>query len=261
MNRILVLFALVFLMLSCEKSELNNTSSAELPVIQAYLIPGELLEVSIFNQLPFETSNTASIPVDGLTPIVSVEGESYGLSQNSSGRYVAPPSLSIRSGASYLLSFEYKGVSVEARTDIPHKPEGFTKSLGALNLEDFPFASIDPIVLSWSNPDNEYYQVAIEYAESDTLELSLFANRNVEAGNQFSELPQQTNSYEIRPFSVSYVGTHRAILYRVNPEYALFAQEEGADSQTLAAPFTNVENGLGIFTGIATDTLLFEVRD
>jgi hypothetical protein len=143
----------------------------------------------------------------------------------------------------------------------PHKPEGFTKSLGALNLEDFPFASIDPIVLSWSNPDNEYYQVAIEYAESDTPRTILICQPNVEAGNQFSELPQQTNSYEIRPFSVSYVGTHRAILYRVNPEYALFAQEEGADSQTLAAPFTNVENGLGIFTGIATDTLLFEVRE
>ena len=72
---------LVCLTMSCEKSELDNTFTADLPVIQAYLLPGDLLEVSIFNQLPFETTNTASLPIDGLSPTVSVGGENYLLTQ------------------------------------------------------------------------------------------------------------------------------------------------------------------------------------
>ncbi|MEM7368673.1 MAG: hypothetical protein AAF587_08705 [Bacteroidota bacterium] len=54
-------------------------------------------------------------------------------------------------------------------------------------------------------------------------------------------------------------GTHRVIVFRVNAEYAALYESSGTSPVSLSQPPPNVENGLGIFSGISGDTLFFEV--
>ena len=54
-------------------------------------------------------------------------------------------------------------------------------------------------------------------------------------------------------------GDHRVIVYRVNPEYAALYESASNSSLNISEPPTNINNGLGIFTGISSDTLFFKV--
>lgn len=54
-------------------------------------------------------------------------------------------------------------------------------------------------------------------------------------------------------------GRHQVIVFRVNHEYAALYQSTGSSTLSLTQPPTNIQNGLGIFTGVSSDTLYFEV--
>jgi hypothetical protein len=56
-----------------------------------------------------------------------------------------------------------------------------------------------------------------------------------------------------------YLGTHRIILYRILPDYSALYDVNSNSSQNLTSPDSDIENGLGIFTGINADTLWVEV--
>jgi len=45
------------------------------------------------------------------------------------------------------------------------------------------------------------------------------------------------------------------VLYHLNPEYAALYKFSGNTSLNIREPTTNIENALGIFTGINADTL------
>ncbi|MEL7160062.1 MAG: hypothetical protein AAFN92_04835, partial [Bacteroidota bacterium] len=207
-------------------------------------------------------SSTEELGITDLSPLLSVEGTTYALTSRGEGWYAAAEELTVAGGKTYGLTFAYGDVEVSATTTVPEKPTGYTRSAGTLDLADFPFSSVDPIILRWDNPTSDFFQVNLEYAEQDTVVLGQFGNRPTGGGGpgMLSE-PQQTDSYEVRFRSVSYLGTYRAILYRVNPEYAVFSGDANGESRELVAPYTNVTNGLGLFTGVAADTLTFEVRE
>lgn len=260
--RYLPYLLLACLSFACEKENLSVSNTADLPVVQAYLFPGLTPEMKIFRQAPFEVAADTLPTINGLDPIIAVDGVDYLLTQNTGGSYVAPAELVIEAGKTYTLSFEHEGSMVNAATPVPAKPVGFSRSTSTLDLSDFPFSASDPVTLSWENPENDFHQILIEYAETDSTELELFSGRPSDSGGPGAATsPQQTNTFDVRPLSVSYVGTHRAILYRVTADYAVFAQDDGGTSVNLTAPFTNVENGLGIFTGVSADTLTFIVRE
>ena len=72
--------------------------------------------------------------------------------------------------------------------------------------------------------------------------------------------PQISSFYAIFPRrEFSHYGTHQIIVYRVNPEYAALYERSGNSTLSLEEPPTNIENGLGIFTGASSDTLYLEV--
>jgi len=47
------------------------------------------------------------------------------------------------------------------------------------------------------------------------------------------------------------------ILYRVNQEYVDLYKSRDQDSRNLNEPLTNIENGLGIFSAFANDSVYF----
>ena len=57
-----------------------------------------------------------------------------------------------------------------------------------------------------------------------------------------------------------YFGRYQVILYHVNQEFANLFDNPTMNSVNITEPPTNIENGLGIFTGISADTLYFELR-
>jgi hypothetical protein len=59
--------------------------------------------------------------------------------------------------------------------------------------------------------------------------------------------------------NVTYFGTHRVIVYHVNSEFAELFDNPGMSSVSMAEPPTNINNGLGIFTSMNTDTVYFKV--
>jgi len=54
-------------------------------------------------------------------------------------------------------------------------------------------------------------------------------------------------------------GTHKVTIYHVNEEYALLYETSTQDSRDLNEPYTNINNGLGIFSGFASQEVYFEV--
>jgi hypothetical protein len=78
-------------------------------------------------------------------------------------------------------------------------------------------------------------------------------------GRFFRNEPTQSNQYEIQFMNFQYLGKHRLILYHLNADYSELYKDNGNSSQNLTNPITNIENGLGIFTGLNADTLLLNV--
>jgi hypothetical protein len=76
---------------------------------------------------------------------------------------------------------------------------------------------------------------------------------------QMDTRPTNDNYSTISFQELTHFGTHRIIIYRVNNEYVQLYNSMDQDSRELNEPFSNVENGLGIFTAFNSDTLYFEV--
>ena len=77
----------------------------------------------------------------------------------------------------------------------------------------------------------------------------------------FRSEPEIMNFYAIDPRrEIQQFGTHQVIIFHVNLEYAALYETSGNSSLSLTEAPSNVENGLGIFTGISSDTLFFEVN-
>ena len=77
----------------------------------------------------------------------------------------------------------------------------------------------------------------------------------------FEMVTQPTNGsyYAIVPLQLKYYGTHRIIITSVNDEYVNLYSSLNQDSRELNEPYSNVTNGLGIFTAFNSDTLYLEV--
>jgi len=76
----------------------------------------------------------------------------------------------------------------------------------------------------------------------------------------FLNKPTQGSTYEIPFGSFSYYGTHRILLYHVNPDYALLYEDQETSSQNFSTPISGINNGFGIFTGMSSDELLLEIK-
>jgi Domain of unknown function (DUF4249) len=247
---------------ACEKPVLNSgISTLEKPVVQAYFHPGRTAEVKITRQIPINADSATSRGISGLIiRITAPSGTTYTLADQGNGTYLSDSTLVIKAEEIYQLSFDYQGVTIDASTMVPSAPKVFEASAdnivfpsfsGGGGVPSFP----DPIELTWENTDGAYYLIVVENIETDPTSVADGRERPT-----FRSEPEQTNRYELSFRNFSYYGTHRVILFKINPEYASLYDDNGNSSQNLTTPFTNITGGLGIFTGINSDTLFVEVE-
>ncbi|POY36533.1 hypothetical protein C3K47_09145 [Solitalea longa] len=252
----------------CTKEEAEELAAIDKPVVEAYLIPGQAVNVHVTQQVGFGTADTTQVPINDLTIKIISEGTEHVLGFTADGNYVSGSDLKIEAGKTYALSFTYQGEEVSAETVIPEKPQDFTESTSSFTMPTFDFSSgtrpefPDPVKLSWTNPAGEYHLVVVKNTETSPTEVSFgFGGGSTTSARPiFRNQPDQGTSYEINVQNFSYYGHHWVILYRINPEYAALYQQSGSNSLNLKNPSTNIKNGLGIFTGINTDTLSLTVN-
>jgi hypothetical protein len=267
MKKILLLSLFLLSLAACEKPALGTlTGSVNRPVVEGFLQPGSTPVVQVKKQLAYGSTDSVQLPVEGLLLQIGdpETGIWYTLTHTDSSAYMADGSWTPVAGKTYQLAFEYNNAAVTAETTVPAKPGDFTTSAVAIAAPVFgggtggPPTFPDPVELNWDASDGGYYLVVVQVAETDP-ELIFSDTTNFRPMRAFRSEPQQTNTWQLQPFSFRYYGKHHVILYRLNPEYAALYEDTGSNSNNLTTPFTNISGGLGIFTGVNADTLTVEV--
>lgn len=253
-------FIAMILVSSCQKIEADAVQSR--PVVEGYLEAGHPISVKVTSEALFSEADT-SRAIDGLNLQLTVDGQTYPLTYDNYGVY-RENSLLVESGRSYAVQFNYKDKVINSSATIPGQPVNFQESDSILVIHRFNSSTgkgfpllPSPIVLRWENTDLSYYLVVVKNIETNPERINLGVSEPVII---FRTNPIQTNTYPVRARLFQYYGRHRIILYKINAEYAALYQDNGSSSLNIKTPFTNVINGLGIFTGINSDTVMLRIK-
>lgn len=262
------LFFSIFFLTACEEdSILNNTSNSA--IVEGFIYANNTIDsLRITKAINYSSSAEEQEVLDDLSVFID-DGTTTIPLTSIGGGYYQNSTFICQEGQNYELQFEYDGVDVRAETYVPN-----FKSV-ALSIDEISLyqitditgmnlnADIDPIELSWDNSEGDYYYVVIENMEEEPEEIVTLVppdGREIRRFRFISE-PDITSFYVVDARrELEQFGTHRAIVFRVNPEYASLYETTETSSQTITEPPSNITNGLGIFTGISSDTLFFEVN-
>ena len=247
---------------SCQKSISEEFSDQ--PVVEAYLIPGQKVSVKITRKTPYETDGQPSATdLNTLDIKVNYNGTWLTLLPCGEGVYSDTAGvIPVIPDSTYILAFNFNQNDVSSSTIIPVKPTSVTQSVTTVSMEQFdpdnPSWSRppDPIEIGFANNDESYYFLTVECI--DTVLVPVYKD-SIPANDILSTQPVAGTQINIQPMSIRYFGKNRIILYHITPEYSIFFMQQASTSQNYQNPPTNIENGLGIFTGINADTLFLDV--
>ncbi len=266
----------IFLFYSCEQQSIE-TIETKTAVVEGFLHANHYIDsLEITQTFSYNQLEDVLISLDDLEVTLSDFSNEYSLTSIGNGFYQNTDVI-IENDKSYRIAFVWEGEMVSAETYIPLKKEA-QLSTETVDIEKIELATMgggpppqggtetDPIEITWDNSEGDYYYIVIENLEEDPE----YVNANLEAslanGDRprfiFITEPQITDFYAIDARrELTQYGLHQIIVYRVNPEYAALYESSGNSTLSLEQPPTNVNNGLGIFTGVSSDTLYLEVNE
>ncbi|MEN8120544.1 MAG: DUF4249 family protein [Bacteroidota bacterium] len=258
-------FSLLFI--ACEQENIMNIDT-DIPVVEAYLTPGEPINhVRLTKLIPFLTDDIDSVAEkinDAEITIFSSDAQ-YKLVPFPDGRgyYYPDTNVLIKENETYSIEFQYKEKLVSASTTTPTKPINLNISQELFLIErmvegSYPSFTSETYEITWDNVDGSNYYLSIDLMETVIDPVSYMITDTV---TQTLSAPSVTNVYNIHSRLLRYYGKYRVVLYKVNEEYANLYESTSTSSQSLTDPYSNIENGKGIFTSFNTDTLFFEVRE
>ncbi|MEH0158662.1 DUF4249 family protein [Limibacter armeniacum] len=241
-----------------------------LPVVEGYLKAGSPISIKVTEDLPFGAEDSTFVTLDDLEISIGYGSETYTMTAEGEGIY----SLAIipQEGETYTMSFEHNGIQISGYTTIPYHPENFNLSTDQISVTvksdgymERPQYS-DPVYSEWTGDADDYYLVVLENLEEapvSILELSDDEEEEDIPMRGFRSQPVQGLAFQIMPQSFNYYGDYNVILYHLNADYASLYEDNSSElsSISLSPPPSNIENGLGIFTGMSTDTLTISVTD
>lgn len=266
---------ITFAFLGCTENFNDVVKPGDKPVINAYLAPGQAVEMQIYTEIPYSDTDSAySKPIIGLKiQITQSNGKNFQLIGDKEGNYFSKKNELIGpAGTTVSMSFSYNGRTVSSSTIIPPKPVGFkidqkeivrvARSFGAAGQGGAGFIQEPRVTINinWQNPDNVYHFVAAQNMEINPVPIIVLpANFNFPR-RRFNNQPTLSDASSIQSQTFEYFGKHAIILYRLNPDYAALYINNSSTSQNISTPQGTISNGLGIFTGVNTDTLLLNVK-
>ena len=264
---------ITLLLLNACTEEASVTLDTKTAVVEAYLFAGQAADsIRIIQSYSYARENTDLITLNELEVQISDGQQTYDLDHSTEGIYQNPDFIP-QSGATYVLTFDHNGETIRSETFVPQK-QTISISKTSVELEkirdfgDFVDSGFggdqDALEVEWDNSEGDYYYVVIENMEDNPEFVNDLLAEFQENGNalrffQITE-PEISNFYAISTRrDLTQFGTYRIIVYRVNPEYAALYETAGTSSINIATPPSNIENGLGIFTGVSSDTVYLEV--
>jgi len=259
---------LITILLACE-SNTNDLGKSAL-VLQGYLYENEVVSgIKLTKSIPFGSGNSLIKITDASVYIYFGDREYLLQVDTDSTYYNTDSTLQIIAEQDYSIKIEYEDVIISAKTHVPLKPEGlkisdtvlyveedFTPTPGMMGGQDTA-----DLTISWENPDNDYFYVLVNNLEENPESIELgFSPPEGMSNFSFLSQPFVSDSYSISVFrSIQQYGRHRVKIFRVNDEYAYLYENREQDSRYLTEPYSNVLNGLGIFTAFSYSEVYFEV--
>lgn len=272
MNRLIsAIFTLI--LISCDEERVAN----ETFVVEAFVYAGSSISnINVKSTIPFEEISQPGQPISDATLAISYQNQTIPLSFNpTTQRYDGPEDLIIETGNSMQLEVRVDDATAIGNTIIPEYPKNLSSSASNIvippielskDLRDVLSALFENarLQITWDNVSENYHFLVIELA--DTINTEPLFNDDIPSnvGNFFDNFrlvsePSRDSTYTVIGLSLQNYGLYRAILYRINQEYADLYADQLQDSRNLNEPPSNIQNALGIFTGISSDTILFEI--
>jgi len=276
MRKFIILIFTAIIIASCEKEQLNNGHS-DLLVIEGYLFAGRNVDsIRLSSAVIFNGADTLFHGIPDASITISSNGNVYNLQPSTRTGYYfcSDNSLKIISGNTYSIDINYAKQHMTAQTTIPGNPVG-------LQISDSVFA-VDTtltqrqlrdssLLVQWKNPNKDYYFVILENKDTALVPITVASTNNrfgnfnggaINIARRFQTRPTQDSLYRISLFStVGNYGHYIFKLYKVSKDYASLYQSRSQSSINLNEPFTNISNGLGIFTSFSVcDSLYFRIK-
>jgi len=269
------LLLLIPFLTGCFESELEFEDQFE-PVVEAYLYVDKAVEnIKLSSMISFGSDSSGGEMITDA--IISLENDisTWTMIHDESvpGNYYLVDSPVFSPGDSLKLTVELDEEILTASTVVPGNPPAIRKSSGSIYIpkindpRDFKTIVMpDPLELNWDNPEGNYYFLHIQNIESNPISIMPDIPDGMPAGRRpggfaFEMVTEPTNGtyYSINPMMLKYYGTHRVIMSSVNDEYVNLYSSLNQDSRELNEPYSNITNGLGIFTAFNSDTLYIEI--
>jgi hypothetical protein len=251
---------------SCGKELMTPITPDNVAIVESYLYAGDsVITIKISKILPFsEDTLDATEYISGLHPQIN----GIDLTETSSGIYTLKLSdKQIQPGESYVLKFLYASDTVSSTTIIPDKPLNFSISSNSIYVDrvtsaggGMPSGPPSDLILSWDNPDESYYYVLIQYMETSRDYIN-YRSASLDLSDTTSISPLNTSETRLGTRDLSFFGTYRIILFKVNDDFADLYQQSEVNSNNIANPVSTIKNGFGVFTGMASDTTYLEVME
>ena len=266
----------------CEKEPLSNGHSG-LIVVEGYLYAGKPVDsIRLSQAVYFNSSDTVFHGVSNAAVSIITNGTTYKLQPSiNQGYYYYPGNnLAINPGETYSLSITYNNQQITSQTTVPGNASGLKISENTL-LVDTTLTMRElrdsSLLVSWNNPNKDYYFVILENKDSILTPVKVSTSSGgfggyggysgsgtgtINLARRFQTRPIQDSLYRVYLFTtVGNYGNYEFKLYKVTKDYASLYQSSTQNSINLNEPFTNINNGLGIFTAFSVcDSISFEVK-
>ncbi len=269
----ILLVSFVLTLVACEKLYIEDIES-KTAVVEGYLFAGQSIDsLKVTQSFSYNQVDSNIITLDNLDIKISDFTNEYSVISIGNGIY-QNLEMTIEYGKSYHLEFVWEGEIISAETYIPLKKEAsISQDVVELPKVELGFGgggflggTLEPVEISWDNSEGDYYYTVVSNIEdnpefvNENIAANFIENNNQPRFNIITE-PQISDFYALDARrQLMHYGTYQIIIFRVNPEYATLYENSSNSSLSLEEPPTNVENGLGIFTGVSSDTLYLEVR-
>ncbi len=259
------LFLTIYISFGCEEN-VSTEIDKDLIVVQGFVYANQpVKDIYLSEVLSLGAEDTLAPPIINAEVIIKKGNNNYSLISDDNREgfyYYSGNDLIINSGDEIFLEVNIDDRKITAQTTVPSKPTNLLLDSGTLPIPEFtPGSGRRPtdlesynIKLTWDNSDNSYHYVTIDNIGQDPTFIDLNTGK---FSSRFISEPSISSEYRVSFALITHLGEHRLILYKVNQEYVDLYESRDQDSRNLNEPLTNIENGLGVFSAFASDTVYF----
>lgn len=238
-------------------------------VVEAFLFAGEPVDhVRLTETVPLGEDPALAPTVDDAIVTLLRGTERWVLARlEEPGGYGYPgDDLKVCEGDLFRIEVEAFGRTATGETMVPPPPVGVELDTHRLEVPELVPGSFDPgalqslrITVTWEKPEGSMHFVDVEGLDpgAESILPGFIGGR---AGRfRIRSAPTEEAFHTINLPQLEHLGSHRAIVYRVNQEYADLYNNRVQDSRDLNEPPSNIRSGLGVFSAFNSVAREFEL--